>query len=254
MSGSKTHLVLIPSYNTGPKVFATVRDARQRWAPVWVVIDGSDDGTGEELQRMAEADSDLRVLRLEKNSGKGAAILHGIGQALEQGFTHALTMDADGQHSPDSIKEFMAASEANPDALILGVPVFDADAPSIRVKGRKISNWWGALETLGAGVSDSLFGLRVYPMKPLQRIMQSHRWMRRFDFDPEAVVRLCWYGLQPINIPSPVRYFSPAQGGISHFRYGRDNVLLTWMHARLVCGFLIRLPLLLARRIRSSHR
>jgi hypothetical protein len=163
-------------------------------------------------------------------------------------------MDADGQHAAASIPEFMAASIAQPEALILGVPIFDADAPSLRVKGRRISNWWANLETLWAGISDSLFGLRVYPIVPLQSVMESHRWMRRFDFDPEAVVRLCWRGLHPINIPSPVRYYSAAQGGVSHFRYLRDNVLLTWMHTRLMLGFLMRLPLLLARRLRSSHR
>jgi glycosyltransferase involved in cell wall biosynthesis len=251
---STTHLVLIPSYNTGARVFQTVRDARQYWQPVWVIIDGSDDGTGEELQRLADADQGLRILRLPENRGKGSAVLHGLREAGQRGFTHALTMDADGQHAAASIPEFMAASIAHPEALILGVPIFDADAPSLRVKGRRISNWWANLETLWAGISDSLFGLRVYPIAPLQSIMESHRWMRRFDFDPEAVVRLCWRGLHPINIPAPVRYFTAAQGGVSHFRYLRDNVLLTWMHTRLMFGFLVRLPMLFARRFRPSRR
>lgn len=144
----------------------------------------------------------------------------------------------------------MAASAAEPASMVLGEPVFDASAPSVRVKGRKISNWWANLETLGAGVHDSLFGFRVYPLAPLVRIMKSHLWMRRFDFDVEIVVRLSWSGVEAINLPAPVRYFSPEEGGVSHFNYLRDNLLLTSMHCRLFCGFVTRLPLLLARRAR----
>jgi hypothetical protein len=142
----------------------------------------------------------------------------------------------------------MAASIAQPDALILGKPVFDASAHALRVNGRKVSNTWANIETLGAGVGDSLYGFRVYPMRPLQKVMQRSRWMRRFDFDPEVAVRLCWEGLKPININAPVKYFSAAEDGVSHFKYLRDNVLLTWMHTRLFTEFIFRLPWLLIRR------
>jgi hypothetical protein len=142
----------------------------------------------------------------------------------------------------------MAKSAANPGALILGLPQFDASAPSLRVRGRKVSNWWANLETCWQGIGDSLFGFRVYPIQPLVEIMQDRRWMRRFDFDVEAAVRLVWRGIAPINVPAPVHYFSAAEGGVSHFNYLRDNVLLTWMHIRLFCGFLLRLPKLLWRR------
>ena len=249
---SATHLVLIPSYNPGPKVFETVRGARQQWDPVWVVVDGSTDGTAEALQAMAADDDGLRVLVRSRNGGKGTAVLDGAAEALSQGYTHVLTMDSDGQHPPDRIRDFMAASAARPAAMVLGVPVFDASAPSIRVKGRKISNGWAKLETLGMGPQDSLFGFRVYPLQRLVRIMQSHRWMRRFDFDVELVVRLSWSGVEAINVPAAVRYFRPDEGGVSHFKYGRDNALLTSMHIRLFFGFLLRLPMLVARRLRSS--
>jgi hypothetical protein len=116
------------------------------------------------------------------------------------------------------------------------------------VKGRRVSNWWANLETLGAGVTDSLFGFRVYPIAALVDIMQSRRWMRRFDFDPEAAVRLVWAGVPPLNLPAPVKYLCAAEGGISHFNYLRDNVLLTGMHIRLMIEFVLRLPLLLLRR------
>ena len=105
---STSHLVLIPSYNTGSTVFTTVREARRFWEPVWVVVDGSTDGTGETLKRMADADPGLKVFLLPYNQGKGAAVLHGLQAASEAGFSHALTMDADGQHPADKIPEFMA--------------------------------------------------------------------------------------------------------------------------------------------------
>ena len=249
---SRTHLVLIPSYNPGAKVFETVRAARAQWSPVWVVVDGSTDASAQGLQAMAAQDQDLRVIVLPRNVGKGAAVLHGLDLAAAQGFTHALTMDSDGQHPAPLIPDFMAASIAQPAAMVLGVPVFAADAPRLRVNGRKVSNAWANLETLWAGIGDSLFGFRVYPIEPLRRVMQGQRWMRRFDFDPEAAVRMCWQGVKPVNLPATVRYFRADEGGVSHFNYLRDNLLLTWMHTRLLLGFILRLPLLLARRIRGA--
>jgi glycosyltransferase involved in cell wall biosynthesis len=249
ISRSRTHLVLIPSYNPGQKVFETVRAARAQWDPVWVVVDGSTDGTAEGLQELARNDPGLRVLVRAKNGGKGAAVLDGLIEAASQGYTHVLAMDSDGQHPAERIAAFMAASAANPAAMVLGDPVFDASAPTIRIKGRKISNWWANLETLWSGIHDSLFGFRVYPVAPLLRVMRSSLWMRRFDFDVEAVVRLSWGGLPAINLPAPVRYFTLEEGGVSHFNYWRDNVLLTSMHSRLFAGFLIRLPFLSVRRL-----
>jgi glycosyltransferase involved in cell wall biosynthesis len=251
-AGSGTQVVLIPSYNPGKKVFDTVAAARQYWNPVWVIVDGSTDGSGPALQALAAADPGLRVFILPRNQGKGAALLHGMRQALQDGFSHALTMDSDGQHPAELIPAFMAASRAAPACMVLGEPQFDASAPSLRVKGRRISNWWANLETLWIGVHDSLYGFRVYPIAPLVAIMNGQLWMRRFDFDVEAAVRLCWRGVRPINLPAPVRYFRVDEGGVSHFRYVRDNALLSWMHFRLLAGFLLRLPLLLSRRWRSG--
>lgn len=246
---STTHLVLIPSYNPGRKVLATVRAARSQWAPVWVVVDGSTDGSADWLTEEAASDPGLRVLVLPENQGKGSAVLHGITVAAQQGFTHALTMDSDGQHPETLIPDFMAASQAEPEAMVLGKPVFGPEAPLVRVLGRKLSNGWANLETLGVGIGDSLYGFRVYPIAPLIRVMHGTRFMRRFDFDPEAVVRLSWAGVRPINIDAPVRYFTPEEGGVSHFNYLRDNLLLSGMHTRLFTGFVLRLPLLLWRRL-----
>jgi glycosyltransferase involved in cell wall biosynthesis len=250
---SATHLVLIPSFNTGLKVVETVQQARQHWNPVWVVVDGSTDGTERPLLELARDDPGLRVFVLPHNCGKGAAILYGLRQALNHGFTHVLAMDSDGQHPPAKISEFMQASRDAPDMMILGKPVFDATAPRIRVWGRKISNLWTNVETLWVGIGDSLFGFRVYPARALFDIMSASRWMRRFDFDAEAVVRLAWAGTAVRNIDTPVRYFRESEGGVSHFNYLRDNVLLTWMHTRLVFGFAARLPLLIWCRLGGSR-
>ncbi len=246
-----THLVLIPSFNTGAKLFDTVSEARTHWDAVLVVVDGSTDGSGEALAQMAERDPGLRVLHLPRNRGKGAAILAGLRDAEVRGVTHVLTMDADGQHPAEAIRDFMALSQAHPKSLILGVPVFDASAPRLRVVGRRVSNFWANLETLWMGVEDSLFGFRVYPLAELRAVMEKNRWMRRFDFDPEAAVRLCWRGVRPLATPAQIRYLRREEGGVSHFHYLRDNLLLAFMHTRLMLEFLPRLPLLFSARVRS---
>ncbi|WP_300371941.1 glycosyltransferase family 2 protein [Methyloprofundus sp.] len=250
---SSSHLVLIPSYNTGKLLTDTVEEAVQQWQPVWVVIDGSDDGSETLLEPLQVLYPDLLlVIKTSENRGKGAAILEGVTLAKEAGFTHVLTMDADYQHPASFIRQFMQASAANLAAMVLGEPQFDESAPMIRVKGRQISNWWANLETLGAGIHDSLFGMRVYPIADLIAVMHSTRWARRFDFDPEVAVRMAWRGVPVVNIETPVRYLSKQEGGVSQFKYGRDNVLLTGMHIRLFLGFLFRLPNLL--RINKESR
>ena len=251
-TSSRTHLLLIPSYNTGPKVYETVSAARAQWNPVWVVTDGSTDGTPAGLREMAASDPGLKLIELPANAGKGAAVLHGLQAARDAGFTHALTMDSDGQHPAELIPEFMRTSLKHPETMVLGRPVFDASAPLLRVRGRRVSNWWTNLETLGAGIDDSLYGFRVYPIPDLIAVMRRQPWMRRFDFDTEAVVRLAWHGVKPVNLAAPVKYLTAEEGGVSHFQYGRDNVLLTWMHIRLMLEFALRLPVLLWRRARGK--
>ena len=228
---SDTHLVLIPSYNPGRLLAPTLAAARAAWSPVWVVDDASTDGS------VADAGAADRLIRRATNGGKGAALLDGLTAADAAGFTHALTMDADGQHPAAEIPRFMAASQAKPGAMILGTPVFGPEAPALRIHGRKISNWWTRLETAGA-IHDSLFGFRVYPIAPLLAVLTRSRHMRRYDVDVEAAVRLAWAGIPALNLPAPVTYPSKECGGVSHFRYLRDNALLTRMHARLLLAML----------------
>jgi glycosyltransferase involved in cell wall biosynthesis len=239
-AGSMTHVVIIPSFNSGGLLATTVAAARAHWAPVWIVIDGSTDGSPEAVEAMARTDPALRVLRLPTNGGKGVAVRQGLIAAQSSGFTHALIMDADGQHPADRIPAFMAVSAAVPDALVMGRPVFGADAPWVRVVARRLCNWCAALETLRR-VGDTLFGFRVYPVAALLSVMQASRGMQGFDFDPEAVVRLAWQGAPLIHLPTKVRYLNHTEGGVSHFNYLRDNVLLIGMHLRLSLIAMVRI-------------
>jgi glycosyltransferase involved in cell wall biosynthesis len=241
-------LILMPSYNTGSILVRTVNAVLELKVPVWVVIDGSTDGSVDSIAHLENPENpNFRIIRLPVNSGKGAAILHALREAVAAGFTHILAMDADGQHPADMVDRFFELSAAHPEAAVFGRPLFDLSAPALRVEGRKISNFWANLETLGWGIDDSLFGMRLYPAVPLLEVMESTCYARRFDFDPEVAVRLAWRGVPIINLPTPVRYPSKQDGGVSQFRYIRDNALLTWMHFRLLLGFSIRLPWLALR-------
>ncbi len=210
----------------------TLGEARAAWPHVWLVVDGSTDGSADALVE----GPGFRIFRRSHNGGKGAAVLEGLRAAVRSGFSHVLVMDADGQHPAAEIGRFMALSRARPEAMILGVPRFDATAPRARVWGRKISNLLARFLG-GAGIEDALFGFRVYPAAALLRVMETSPHMRGYDFDAEAVVRLAWAGVPVINQPAPVRYFSKDQGGISHFRYGRDNLRLARMYARLFAAW-----------------
>jgi glycosyltransferase involved in cell wall biosynthesis len=247
MSANRT-LILMPSYNTGRILRDTVTGALATGCPLWVVIDGSTDGSADSLRDLAASGNpQFRLLVLDENRGKGAAVLHALRVAVAEGFTHVLTMDSDGQHPAAAVAAFLELAAAHPEAAVFGKPVFDSSAPALRVNGRKVSNFWANLETLCWGIGDSLFGMRLYPAMDLLAVMDDTRHARRFDFEPEVAVRLAWRGVPILNLSTPVRYPSREEGGVSQFRYLRDNRLLIWMHLRLVFGFFARLPVLLAR-------
>jgi hypothetical protein len=244
-----SHFVLLPTYNTGPRLLAVVAEVVTHWPHVLVVVDGSTDGSEQPVVTFAKSQPGLTVLQLPINQGKGAAVLAGARAALARGFTHALVMDADGQHPADSIGEFMADSLAHPTALVLGRPIFPANIPAERLHGRKLSVGLVRVELLGPGIADPLFGFRVYPLAPLLALLGQRRGGRRYDFDTEAAVRLGWAGVPLRNLAAPVRYFSRAEGGVSHFHYLRDNLTLVWLHTRLIVELLCwRWPALLRRR------
>jgi len=249
---ASTHAVILPTYNSGPMALKTARQVHAAWGSIFIVIDGSDDGSEQELRNFAGEHPDVHLIERARNGGKGAAFLDGAEAALAAGFTHGLIIDADGQHPVDRVVPFMKLSEKHPDAMILGVPVFGPDAPIERVKGRRVGNGFAELATFGGGIRDSLFGLRVLPLAPAVTMLKRTRFARRFDFDTEIAVRLYWAGVQPINVPSPVYYPPKSSGGVTHFHYLRDNLLLVGTHTRLFFGMLARIPELC--RLRKRNR
>lgn len=233
--------VLIPAYNPGTLLVPTVTAALGQCDAVWVVVDGSTDGSENQLGPLQERFPGLVVRRRAERGGKGEAVLEGAQAALAAGFTHALVMDADGQHPAEAIPAFLLAATRQPEAMVLGQPIFGADAPRVRLYGRQLSVGLAYVEVLGPWVGDPLFGFRVYPLVSLLDALGAPGRGRRYDFDHEAVVRLFWAGVPAVRIAATCRYVPRAVGGVSHFHYGRDNVRLVWLHTRLLLALLPRL-------------
>ena len=236
MTPNATHLIIIPAFNPGRLLAETVKGALASWGDVWVVVDGSTDGSHEGLAQGGPPG--LRVILRPRNGGKGSAVLAGARAALAAGFTHALVMDADGQHPAVRIRDFMEASRRAPLAVVCGRPVFGPEAPRARLYGRLLSVGLVRLETAGRGADDPLFGFRVYPLCAIVRVLGGTRGGRRYDFDPEAAVRLAWAGVPAVNLGAACVYVRPEQGGVSHFDYVRDNLRMVAMHARLIAALL----------------
>ncbi len=232
MTRTRSHLVLIPAYNPGRLLETTVGAALAQWGDVWVVVDGSTDGSHESLVHLKEPG--LRVIVIPVNGGKGSAVLAGARLALAAGYTHALVMDADGQHPADRIPAFMQASAAAPGSVICGEPVFGPEAPLVRLYGRRLSIGLVRLESSGRAARDPLFGFRVYPLGPLVRVLEETPGGRGYDFDPEVAVRLAWAGAPAVNLEARCAYVGRENGGVSHFRYVRDNLRMMAMHVRIL--------------------
>ncbi len=241
-------LILIPSYNSGPILHQTITSYLPFGIPVWVVIDGSTDNSSLQIESLHTAHQDhFRILYLAINSGKGAAILHGLQQALAAGFTHILTTDAEGQHPADSVPQFLALSNAHPEAAILGKPFPDSPTPRPRPRYLTIANFCANLQTLGWGIDDAQFGMRLYPTKDLMAVFESTNFARGCDFNPETAVRLAWLGVPVINLPTPTHHLIQQDAGSSCLQKLRNLPLLSFMQLRLFAGFLIRFPFLFSR-------
>jgi len=250
------YFVLIPSYNSGDALARTVASVLPCGLPLLVVIDGSTDDSQAKLEQQCANLPGWSLLTLPTNEGKGGAVLAGLDHGSKEGYTHAVVMDGDGQHDATALTTMVELSRSHPQAMILGRPIFGPEAPRERVRGRRFGNWWANLNTVWIGIDDSLFGLRIYPVEPSRNILSSIRTARRFDFDTELAIRLVWAGIEPVNFPTKVFYPPKEEGGVSHFRYLPDNLLLIATHTRLFFGMLLRLPRLLSlrRRWKSSHR
>ncbi|HEY4081785.1 MAG TPA: glycosyltransferase family 2 protein [Burkholderiaceae bacterium] len=234
---------VIPVYNHGEAVGAVVHAIRAHGLPVLLVDDGSHADCAAVLDSLVAPEVHLH--RLPVNQGKGGAVMAGLRVAQTLGWTHALQIDADGQHDAADIPKFAAAAAEHPQHFICGCPVYDESVPKARLYGRYATHVWVWINTLSLAIRDSMCGFRVYPLAAVLPLIDSVSIGRRMDFDVEVAVRLYWRGVPVINQPTKVSY---PTDGVSHFRALQDNLLISWMHTRLFFGMLMRLPLLLWRK------
>lgn len=239
--------LLVPCYNHGAQIGATLAVLATLELPCLLVDDGSEPATAAVLDRLVAEHAFITLLRLPRNQGKGAAVLHGIAAAESLGYSHALQIDADGQHDIDDVPRLLAMSRAEPDALVSGWPRYGDDIPKSRLYGRYITHFWVWVETLSLELKDSMCGFRVYPVAATNALARRYRIGARMDFDTDVMVRLYWAGTPVRFLPTAVRY---PVGGLSHFALWRDNLRISWMHTRLVGGMLPRIPRLLGLRRR----
>ncbi|WP_175151104.1 glycosyltransferase family 2 protein [Paraburkholderia ultramafica] len=243
--------IVIPIYNHKDAIGATVADLAVHRLPIFIVDDGSDEATRQVLAALAhQYAAQLTLLRLPVNGGKGAAVMAGLRAARDAGYTHALQIDADGQHDATDVPRFVEAARAEPGAVILGRPVYDGSVPKARLYGRYLTHVWVWIETLSLTIRDSMCGFRLYPLALACELIDSVPLPTRMDFDIEILVRLHWRRAAFRSIPTRVTY---ATDGVSHFDVLWDNVRISRSHTRLVFGMLWRLPMLLAHK-RMSRR
>jgi glycosyltransferase involved in cell wall biosynthesis len=238
---------VIPVYNHEQAVPAVVDDLLRAGLPCVLVDDASDAGCAQVLARLAEQ-TNVFLVTLPVNQGKGGAVMAGLREAARLGFSHALQVDADGQHDLGDVQTFLEHSRHAPQALVCGYPQYDASVPKGRLYARYLTHVWVWINSLSLQIPDSMCGFRVYPLPATLALIDTVRLGKRMDFDPEILVRLAWRN-QPMRwLPTRVHY---PQDGLSHFRLVHDNALISKMHAKLFFGMLVRAPAILWRRWRS---
>jgi predicted LPLAT superfamily acyltransferase len=243
---------IIPSHNHSravPEIVSRLKDHR---LPIFIVDDCSDPVHATALAGLADQSAEISVTRLQPNQGKGGAVLHGFQLAIAAGFTHALQIDADGQHDLGAVGQLLSLSHSRPEALIAGVPIYDNTVPLGRAVGRYATHIWVWIETLSLSITDSMCGLRIYPLSAVAALCRDGEPIgRHMDFDTEIIVRLHWRGVPIVEHSVAVTY---PQGNTSNFDLWRDNLRITGMHTRLFFGMLRRLPRLVRHRhTRSNH-
>ncbi|WP_374602367.1 glycosyltransferase family 2 protein [Arenimonas sp.] len=249
MSAPFSPVVVVPVFDHPQAIAGLVETLRGLGVPCLLVDDGSGPECAALLAGLAHRHPDaVSLVRLETNQGKGAAVMAGLREAGRRGFSHALQIDADGQHDARDVPRFLAMARETPDAVINGRPIYDQSVPRARLYGRYASHVWVWINTLSLAIRDSMCGFRVYPLAPTVALIDREHIGTRMDFDTEIIVRLYWQGLAVRDCPTRVTY---PEHGVSHFRMLRDNVRISAMHTRLFFGMLLRLPRLLARKVRG---
>jgi len=236
--------ILIPIYNNKDTIRDVVESLEYLDLPGLIVDDGSDRATRKVLHDINESFSWISIIERASNGGKGAAMATGFRLAFEHGFTHAVQIDADGQHDAADVPRFLEQAQRSPEALVLGKPLFDDSAPAARRYGRLVTTFWVYLETWSVDIKDALCGFRCYPLQSVMQLYEHTAIGSGMVFDTEIAVRLHWSGVPMVNVETKVNY---AKNGVSHFRYLQDNFRITWLHTKLFFGMLIRIPQLLFR-------
>ena len=239
---------IIPVYNHGDTVESVLNVITENGLDTILVDDGNNAMTRAILNDISRRHDNCLLVRLESNSGKGGAVIAGLKEAFNLGYTHALQVDADGQHDLDKISEFLKHSSANPDSLVAGFPQYDERAPRSRITGRQITNFFVSLETLSRDIPDAMCGFRIYPIEVALRSLKTLHIDKRMGFDIEILVRIHWLKTPIDFLNIKVDY---PDGGISNFRMVRDNISISLVHIKLLFGMIFRLPNLI---IRSIHK
>lgn len=237
--------LLVPIFNHSREFAPVAEQLAQLKLPCILVDDGSDAKNAKVIDQIVSAQPYISLLRLPENSGKGSAVCFGLMRAHELGYSHALQIDADGQHNLDDVPEFLEAGRQQPESVVTGNRIY-INAPKSRMYARKLTDFWVCVNTLSRKISDSMCGFRLYPLKATVALINSSRISRRMDFDSDILVKLSWLGLNIIEIRTEVVYRPEIT---SHFDVLHDNIAISWMHTRLFFGMLLRLPKLLLRKI-----
>lgn len=236
MAEKSNIVALIPHYNHVNTIAKVIEQLLGFGLPVLVVDDGSNDAQQQILKQITQQPNVSVVFR-SQNGGKGAAVKTGLQWAYQHGFTHAIQVDADRQHNLADIEAMVEISKQHSTALICGKPIYGIDAPKARLYGRKITNFWIAINTLSTQIEDGMCGFRLYPLALVAPILTQEKLGDRMDFDIEILVHCQWRKIPMIWVETPVKYDAD---GVSHFRGWADNWLISKMHARLFFGMLGR--------------
>lgn len=236
--------VIIPVYNHGGPLPAILRHLEPYGLPCLLIDDGSEESCAETVRGLSEQYPWARHVRHDINRGKGHAVKTGLLLAETLAYSHAIQIDADGQHTVEDLGKFLEAARENPSAVIIGQPIFDDSIPKIRYYGRYLTHVWVYINTLSFSIRDSMCGFRSYPVDACAKLIESAALGNRMEFDTEILVRLYWQGVPVVSVPTRVGY---PQDGVSHFRPWEDNARISLMHAKMFFGMLRRFPALLRR-------
>ena len=240
--------VILPTYKHVEVLDWTIRQLLSRGLETIVVDDGNDEELGAKIKSICDAHADVILLRRSVNGGKGAAVIDGLREASRRGFSHAVQIDADGQHDISRIDEMIDLARSHSRAFVTASPVYDETVPRSRLAGRWITHIWVSINTLSPRIIDTMCGFRIYPVEASLSVINRASMSQRMGFDTEIVVRLIWQGVDVLTLPARVTY---PVGNHSNFK-AWENVGMSSMHARLFFGMLWRAPRLIWRRFQGK--